>query len=305
MSMYLEGKVMANNSIFLRNVHFDEDDFVITSKVLLFGYKNLSGDAKVTYQVLRCHDWKEKETKQRKGYVYPAIKTLSEERGVSERTTYRHIEELIKVGLIIRRRRSHQISYLYIQNVSDKEKQLYLEKYVYKSDKKLFNKKSIAKNVNRLTASHLPKLTIDNIEEEKGKEDKTNVNENLKIGEGRKSTGMSSLNDIMTRFDIVKHNQTKNPPKKEKPEYILKRDYLAQEIADTFNDQKSLGFYRKAAEVVPEPVIREYMASIKETQREGKIRKSRGALLVHMILQYCEKNNIDLGIKNKTTHNNL
>lgn len=136
-------------------------------------------------------------------------------------------------------------------------------------------------------------------------ETKFNVNENLKIEEGRMSMGMSSLSDIMTRFDTIKHNQAKNHPKKEKPEYILKRDYLAQEIADTFSDQKSLGFYRKAAEVVPEPVMRDFVANIKETQREGKIRKSRGALLVHMILQYCEKNNIDLGIKNKATHNTV
>jgi hypothetical protein len=83
--------------------------------------------------------------------------------------------------------------------------------------------------------------------------------------------------------------------RKQKPDEILKRDYLAEEIATTLEDRNSLGAFRKIAEQIPEGIIREYLAKIKEAWQDGKIRKSRGALFISMIQQYSHNHNIDLG----------
>jgi hypothetical protein len=85
--------------------------------------------------------------------------------------------------------------------------------------------------------------------------------------------------------------------RKHKPDEILKRDYLAEEIAVTLGDRNSLGAFRKIAELIPEGIIREYIAKIKEAWQNGKIRKSRGALVISMIQQYSDTHDIDLGFR--------
>ena len=107
--------------------------FVNTSHVLLYCYKTVSAEAKITYQVIDSFDWEEKETGESKGYVFPAVETLADIRGASIRTIQRHIKELEQVGLLTRQRRNHQASILFIEDVSEEEAALYLEKYVYKS----------------------------------------------------------------------------------------------------------------------------------------------------------------------------
>lgn len=117
------------------------------------------------------------------------------------------------------------------------------------------------------------------------------------------------INDIIKRFDIVKSLQSQNnanngnsrslqqKPTKgrhSKPEEKVKRDYFATQIAIELQDQKSLGCYRVIAEKVPQHIIFETIASVKETWNEGEITKSRGALFVDLIKNYCDKKHIDL-----------
>ena len=128
-------------------------------------------------------------------------------------------------------------------------------------------------------------------------ENKSNVNEFFKAPDDKKRSDMQGVREIMKRFDTFKPTSKPSPRRKDTSDTIIKRDYLAQEIADVLRDQKSLGAFRRIAEHVPEMIIRDYLASIKETWKEGKIKKSRGALFMSMIQQYTDKQHIQLGFK--------
>ncbi len=266
-------------------------------------YKSLSGEAKITYQVIDSFDWEDKETGDSKGYVFPATKTLAEIRGTSMRTIQRHIKELENVGLLTRQRRSHKASFLFIEDVSEEEQNKYIEKYVNKPKKGKSVEQSNDKNVVSRKGSQTTKMTHDNRKEkEVKKENEINVNENCKISTPEKRYGMQGMGEILKRFDTVKRKQIKSPSQKNKPDWIVKRDYLAQEIADSLGDQKSLGAFRKIAELIPEIVVRNCLANVKETWTEGKIKESRGALFMHMIQQYSDAKNINLGFKTNITN---
>lgn len=269
-----------------------EEERVSTSKVLLYGYKMLSGDAKITFQIIKSYDWKNKETGESKGYAFPAVKTIAEIRGVSERTIYRHINELIKVKLLTRQQRSHKASYLYIEDVSEEEKKLYLEKYINKTT----IKKSIDSFVNRLTRGRLTELSVDNIKQEEKKKSEINVNDNFKTFKERGGGKTVALRDILMQYGLKRSKKVK------KPDLLEKRDYLAEEIAEKLNDQKSLGCFRVIAEKIPQNVIFEVLSSVKETAQAGKIKQSRGALFVEIMKKYAGGKGINLGFKNTNTN---
>jgi hypothetical protein len=146
------------------------------------------------------------------------------------------------------------------------------------------------------------------MKENEKKENEINVNGNFQSAIPKKRHGLQGIRDILKQFDrqkissgsIIRETrktvQTKPKlGKKQKPDEILKRDYLADEIAATLGDKKSLGAFRTISEQIPEGIIREYLAKIKEAWQDGKIRKSRGALFIRMIQQYSDTHDIDLG----------
>lgn len=118
-------KRVEENFIFQRRNPI-RNHFVNTPKVLLYGYKQLSDNAKITYQVIDGYDWEDKETGDSKGYAFPATDTLAQIRGVSKRTIERHLAELEQVGLITRQQRRNLPSILYIEDVSEEEIGAYL-----------------------------------------------------------------------------------------------------------------------------------------------------------------------------------
>lgn len=288
---------MAEDIIFKRRDKLRKH-FVNTSNVLLYEYKTLSGEAKITFQVIESFDWEDKETGDSKGYVFPAITTLASIRGTSERTIYRHIKNLESVHLLTRQRRSHKASFIFIEDVSHEEANKYMETYVNKPRGNFFSQSSIDKNGSLSEASQLTKMAVDYIKEKELEKDEINVNENL----SSKGKGMMPLKDLLGYSDIVLSRRAKTQWKtgdrgiKNKE----KRDYLASEIADKLNDQKSLGCFRVIAEKVPQPVIFEAISSIKETTREGKIKVSGGALFVDIIKSYCNAHGIELGFDDKS-----
>ncbi len=291
--------------------------FVNTSSVLLCGYKTLSDGAKQTYQVIDSLDWEDKETGESKGYVFPAIKTIAEMRSKGWRTIYRQIEELENAGLLTRMRRRNMPSILIIEDVSDNEANLYIEKFVNKGQRKFIKygdkteystNSTIVKNDNSQKAADLSKMTIAYKEKENElKENEINVNEDFKtfkndgIKKLNRGQGTTSLRDILIQYKL-------DVPRKVKSKHNLQikmngidknqRDYLASEIADKLNDHKSLGCFRVIAEKVPQPVIFEVLSSIKETAGEGRIKTSKGALFVNIIQGYCDSHGIELGFNN-------
>lgn len=277
--------------------------FVNVSNVLLYCYDFVSDAAKITFQVIDGFDWESKETGESKGFVFPAVETIAKIRHTSVRTIQRHMLELIKAKLLTRVRQRNKPSILYIEEVSDEEVNTFFEFFETKEKKlePIQREKSAQsrndKNVVSHEAPETTKMSFAYKEKNEKKENEINVNENFQFAETKEGYGMQGLNDIMRRFDIEKQKTVNRPSKKEKPEEVLKRNYLADEIALSLDDQKSLGAFRKIADLVPEGVIRECLASIKETWREGKIKKSRGALFISMIQQYADKQHILLGFK--------
>lgn len=267
------------------------------SKVLLYGYTSLSDGAKITFQVIDGYDWEDKDTGDSKGYVFPAVETLAQIRNTSVRTIQRHMLELIQAKLLTRIRRKYKSSILYIEEVSDEEITKYFASFEAKKEKISTNSRN-DKNVVSPKASETTKMSFLYMKEKEVKENEINVNEDFNKLETKKRSGMQGLNDILKQFDMVKPSSVKKKTKFVRYSASSdksQRDYYAQEIAATLQDQKSLGCYRVIAEKIPSSVIFETLASIKETWREGKIKQSRGALFVAIMKNYAQNRDIELG----------
>ncbi len=293
--------------------------FVNTSNVLLYCYEKLSDAAKITFQVIESFDWESRETHDSKGYVFPAVATIAKLRRASERTIRRHILELIETKLLTRIRRRNKASILYIEEISTEEEQKYFDLIQPKPASE--DKDSIGKgveefrtdkNVRSENLGERTKMSVAyRMKEDEKKENEINVNANLQIFDTKRRYGMQGMGDILKRLDAVGKlpEQNKTTPSeistKQSPEERIKRDYFAKQIATELNDEKSLGCYRVIAEKVPQRIIFETLASIKETRKEGRIKKSGGALFVDIIKAYCEKKHIDLAFSNKTRLKNL
>ncbi len=91
-------------------------EFLLVSKALLFGAQGLSDGALLTYLAVASHDWWEPERGARKGYAFPSLRRLAQLRHTTARTIQRHLDELIKGGLIVRRVRPGKPSLLYVSD---------------------------------------------------------------------------------------------------------------------------------------------------------------------------------------------
>lgn len=250
--------------------------FVNTSLVLLYGYKAVSDSAKITYQVIDSFDWEDKETQTSKGYAFPSVRTIAKIRGVSDRTVQRHLTELVAAELLTKVERVGEPSLLIIEEVSDQEANSYLEKYS-RGDK----------NVTTPTTEMSPQYKTEEL-----KEDKENVNE-IHLTGGTENSEPEPLKDILERLQKFR-TAKKKPPER------AKRDYLAGEMVRELGDEESLGCYRAIAEKVPEAVIFEALGLVKEAAREGRIRRSRGALFVDIIKRFADGRGIDLKFKSES-----
>ncbi len=278
-----------------------KNHFVNVSKVLLYGYRSLSDGAKITFQVIDGFDWEDKITGDSKGYVFPAAETIAEIRNTTVRTIQRHIKELETARLITRQRRKYRASVLFIETVSDKEADNYFEMLKHNGKRAGEREKEEIirndKNVVSKQAGETTKMSLLSMKEKEGfKENEINVNENknsFKIKntetQERRNGKITALGTILAQYGL------KRPKVREKPETILKRDYLASEMAEKLGDEKSLGCYRVIADKIPQNVIFEILGSVKETAYAGKIRTSRGALFVEIVKQYAQRKGIELG----------
>lgn len=280
--------------IFLRRNRLKKH-FVNTSNILLYGYKTVSDAAKITYQVIDGFDWENTATGDSKGFVFPAVQTLARIRSASARTIQRHIKELEKSLLLTRQRRRNKPSILFIEDVSEKETNHYITTFVEKTSveqqpkasKKLRNDKNV---VSRRTAETTKMSFAYMKEDEELKENKI-VNED----KSKSGKGMEAIREVLAQHQLQKIGPPPKPKPKLEANEIAKRDYIAQEVAKKLNDEKSLGCYRVIAEKVPEQVVFEILASVKDTYHSGKVKRSRGALFVDIIKRYSNQHGINLG----------
>ncbi|MDO8619500.1 MAG: hypothetical protein Q7R49_06210 [Candidatus Daviesbacteria bacterium] len=284
--------------------------FVNVSNVLLYCYQTVSDAAKITFQIVDGFDWESKETGESKGYVFPAVETIARIRNTSVRTIQRHILELINAKLLTRVRRKYKPSILYIEEVSETEIAKYFTYFEAKKEEKVQKETIITfrndKNVVCPKASETTKMSFVYKKENELEENETNVNEDLKTFKDSKKPnregGIKSLRDLLIQYDLQIPRRVKNEVIRQRKTGKIngeidknQRDYLASEMADKLNDQKSLGCFRVIAAKVPQQVIFEVISSIKETANEGKIKVSKGALFVDVIKGYCFSHGIELG----------
>ncbi len=271
-----------------------KNHFVNVSKVLLYGYKRLSDGAKITFQVIDGFDWEDKETGDSKGFVFPAAETIAKIRNTTVRTIQRHIKELEEAKLITRQRRKYKASVLFIETVSDKEADNYFELLKKTGKARQIEKEVESRNDKNVVSEKRGETTKMSVlykkENEDFKKDEINVNEQKTL-KTKKGNGVVALRDILMQYGL------KSPQKTKKPDSLVKRDYLAENIAEKLNDKKSLGCFRVIADKIPQEVIFEVLASVKKTAAAGKIRENKGALFVDIIKKYAESRGVDLNFK--------
>jgi len=84
-----------------------------------------------------------------------------------------------------------------------------------------------------------------------------------------------------------------NKKEKRSPE----KEYLAEEMAKQLNDDHSLGFYRKIADIIPENLIFQALSEVKDAFLTGRVKKSKAALFTTVIQSKAQEHNINLDIK--------
>src|SRR3712207_3902034 len=216
--------------------------FTNTSNVLLYCYAFVSDAAKITYQVIDGFDWESKETGESKGYVYPAVETIAHIQHTSVRTIQRHILELIKAKLLTRVRQRNKPSILYIEEVSDAEVQKYFQFFDGKEQKREHTKPDTPpqsrndKTVVSHKAPETTKMSVAYMKENEEKENETNVNEGKAKTAKRQGTGMTSLGDISSQYDIDRYRSVKKPANPLTADERAKREYYAQTMAQALND---------------------------------------------------------------------
>ena len=119
------------------------------------------------------------------------------------------------------------------------------------------------------------------------------------IQEYGKSAPIDTNVNNTKRENNVKSDAIFKTNKKEKrsPE----KEYLATEMAEQLNDDHSLGFYRKIADMVPENLIFQALSEVKDAFLTGRVKKSKAALFTTVIQAKAQEYNINLDIKKSET----
>ena len=97
------------------------------------------------------------------------------------------------------------------------------------------------------------------------------------------------------RINNVNNNAIFNKKKKRTPE----KEYLAQEMAEQLEDDHSLGFYRKVADIMPENLIFQALSEVKDAFISGRVKKSKAALFTTVIQSKAQEHNIFFIINKK------
>jgi DNA-binding transcriptional ArsR family regulator len=232
-----------------------------TSNVLLFGYQSVSDGAKLTYQVIDSFDWSD-AAGLRKGFAHPSLGRLAQIRGVERRSVRRHLVELEGAELITREERRGKPSLLIIEDPSEKETESYLRNFAGPGEDKI--------------VLPTPDRNVRPYKKDEREEKQNLVNEEQALSEVGESGQDRQSFPSGRRPTVV--------PK-------AKREYLAQQMLAVLKDEHSLGFYRKVASRCPPETIFEALSIVKQTARDGAIRKTRGALFATLIRESATPGN--------------
>lgn len=193
---------------------------------------------------------------------FPGQARLAKDMGVGERSLIRYLKELQDRHLLKVKRQGLGRTNIYT-----------LAKWVKPRSAKLADHE-----LPRTTHPEVPKRQI-----EKDQEEKTKINsingDKYHFTEERHRHVRSSFKAIK---EVLQHRVSGD---KALSEY----DWLAQEMAAVTGDERSLGCYKLIAKSCPQELVFEAVALLKEAQRDGSIRQSRGALFVGIVRRLCQE----------------
>lgn len=81
-------------------------------------------------------------------------------------------------------------------------------------------------------------------------------------------------------------------PSPKKEEYKIQA--LVEDILAVCKDDKSVEFYRKVANLLPDEVIYRAISEVKEVRDLGEIKKSKGALFTSLVKKYAQERRIEI-----------
>jgi hypothetical protein len=256
-------------------------DFVIVPKAFLCGYRGLSDGAKLTYQVIAGFDWPSGIRGGRKGYVFPSAATLAQMRGTTVRSIQRHIQQLVRVGLLRRVRRPNRPSYLVLNPIAAEEETLHRVRLASNGRER---PQDVANDRN--VRGEATELSFPS-EEENVEQDEISVN-------ARIERVANALAKQRPSDRVTFHPPSSCSPPVPADERLARREYLASEMLKVLGDEHSLGCYRAVAATCPESLVFEALSLVKDAARCGRIRKSRGALFVALVKRLCSARGIAL-----------
>jgi hypothetical protein len=251
-------------SLIIRHRNRLRHHYTVTSNVLLYGYRDLSDGAKVTYLAVDSFDWSD-SVGLRKGFAHPSLGRLAKIRGVEKRSIRRHLGELEGVSLITRRERPGKPSLLIIEDPSETETESYVRALAGPGEDKI--------------VLPTPDKIVRPYKKEEREEKQNLVNEYTESDKERtqRDPGYEHVGQILDRYrrSVLRKNANPSTP-------IAKREYIANEVAKLLNDQRSLGCFRRIAETHSSARIWEAVGAVKELMASGNVR-SPGALFVSLV----------------------
>ncbi len=99
----------------------------------------------------------------------------------------------------------------------------------------------------------------------------------------------------MRQEEVSEELNNVNDKEKISVEEPSRRDYVAGELARKLDDESNIACYQLLANKQPEPLFFETLSVVSDIHRQGKIRKSRGALFMDLITRKASENWIHLG----------
>lgn len=113
-------------------------------------------------------------------------------------------------------------------------------------------------------------------------------------GEKRKQGGVAKGN---TQYTVLQEtdntvNVTETEFKSDEDEEF-RTEALVEDILEVTKDKRSKGFYRKVVKKCPAAMIYRALSEVKDTDRMGKIKKSKGAYFTSLIQKFSEEQGIE------------
>lgn len=119
--------------------------------------------------------------------------------------------------------------------------------------------------------------------------------------------GLCQENPVSGKLDTNKNhilnkilNNVNNADKKISKKRSDEQEYLAQDLAERLDDDRSLGFYRRIVELLPKHVIYQTLSEVKDAYLTGRVKRSKGALFNSIIQAKAEEFGIELNLKRDT-----